>query len=106
MAFLIGETQICLTLWRASKLLTDLCPAWVVLDVGGVVDREASRISIVGTILGAGGVIGKAVEVEFLTRIGVMDINVAAVEIIDRVLNGPLYTRLVRKLCHQIQVPG
>lgn len=106
MAFLIGEAQICLTLWCASKLLTNLCPAWVILDVGGVVDGEASRISIVGAILGAGGVIGKAVEVKFLPRIGVMDIDVAAVEIIDRVLDGPLYARLVRNVCHKIQVSG
>jgi hypothetical protein len=83
LTLLICEAQILLSLRRASKLLANLCSARVVLDVGGVVDGEASGISIVSTILGAGGVIGKAVEVEFLTRIGVMDIDVAAVKIID-----------------------
>jgi len=90
LALLICESQICLSLGCGSHLLTNLCSTWVVLDVRGIVYGKASRISVVGTVLGARGVIGKTVEVEFLTRIAVMDIDVTAVKIIDRVLNGPL----------------
>jgi hypothetical protein len=98
LTLLICEPQICLTVRCTSKLLANRCSARVVLNVGGVVDREASGVSVVGAVLSAGGVVGKAVEVEFLTRIGVMNIDVAAVKVIDRVLNRPLQVESVNIL--------
>jgi hypothetical protein len=97
LAFFICESQIRLPLRRSGHLLANLCSAWVVLDIGCVVDREASRISIVGTVLGAGGVIRRAMEVEFLARISVVNIDVTAVKVVDGVLNGPLHARLVTR---------
>jgi hypothetical protein len=83
LAFLICESQIRLSLRRSGHLLANLCSAWVFFDDGGVVDREASRISVVGTVLGAGGVIGRAMEVEFLAWISVVDIDITTVKIVD-----------------------
>jgi hypothetical protein len=82
LAFLICKSQILLSFWRTGHLLANCCSTWVVLNNRRVVDGEASRVSVVATVLVAGSVIGKAMEVELLAGIAVMDIDVTAVEIV------------------------